>query len=333
MNNPIVVPMTIATDGVRSSVDLSADNVGVVATPSVDSVGVPMEMSVDNHGLTPSISQEDPGLPMELSVAVRSGGGGGEVTGVKGNAEATYRTGNVNLTADDIGIDLTGYVVDPAYVHTDNNFTDAFESKLTNLENLHIYVNGQECLVTLVKKGTWQNVPGIGVHYDDGTIDGGFIFVATSDTLTTFETYLDSKYATPSDIPTATSQLTNDSNFVVDANYVHTDNNYTTADATKLDNLRILGIGVSGTVYPIVTYTKRTVNGIEGISVYYDDGVAPDGVEIFTPDGNGITTVYNQLVGMMETFSISMSGNVISLTGSRGTNSSVTLPVYNGGYE
>ena len=35
-------------------------------------------------------------------------------------------------------------------------------------------------------------------------------------------------------IPTKTSDLTNDSNFAVDANYVHTDNNYTTADKNKL---------------------------------------------------------------------------------------------------
>lgn len=35
-------------------------------------------------------------------------------------------------------------------------------------------------------------------------------------------------------IPTATSDLTNDSDFVEDASYVHTDNNYTTAEKNKL---------------------------------------------------------------------------------------------------
>ena len=38
-------------------------------------------------------------------------------------------------------------------------------------------------------------------------------------------------------IPTKTSDLTNDSNFAVDANYVHTDNNYTTAEKTKLSDI------------------------------------------------------------------------------------------------
>ena len=38
-------------------------------------------------------------------------------------------------------------------------------------------------------------------------------------------------------IPTKTSDLTNDSNFAVDANYVHTDNNYTTTEKTKLSGI------------------------------------------------------------------------------------------------
>ena len=38
-------------------------------------------------------------------------------------------------------------------------------------------------------------------------------------------------------IPTKTSQLTNDSNYVKDASYVHTDNNYTTTEKNKLSGL------------------------------------------------------------------------------------------------
>ena len=38
-------------------------------------------------------------------------------------------------------------------------------------------------------------------------------------------------------IPTQTSQLTNDSNFAVDASYVHTDNNFTTTLKNKLDGI------------------------------------------------------------------------------------------------
>ena len=42
------------------------------------------------------------------------------------------------------------------------------------------------------------------------------------------------KIATKNDLPTKTSDLTNDSNFAVDASYVHTDNNYTTTEKNKL---------------------------------------------------------------------------------------------------
>ena len=52
------------------------------------------------------------------------------------------------------------------------------------------------------------------------------------------------------DIPTKTSDLTNDSNFVVDANYVHTDNNYTENEKAKLDLIDYQA-----------TYNKITLNG------------------------------------------------------------------------
>lgn len=45
-----------------------------------------------------------------------------------------------------------------------------------------------------------------------------------------------SGYALSSDIPTKTSELTNDSNFVTDSSYVHTDNNFTNTYKTNIDN-------------------------------------------------------------------------------------------------
>ena len=43
-----------------------------------------------------------------------------------------------------------------------------------------------------------------------------------------------SQYAQKSELPTKLTDLTNDGNFVQDASYVHTDNNYTTAEKNKL---------------------------------------------------------------------------------------------------
>lgn len=50
-------------------------------------------------------------------------------------------------------------------------------------------------------------------------------------------TFDSEKYAQKSELPTKTSELQNDSNFISDENYVHTDNNYTTAEKKKLGNL------------------------------------------------------------------------------------------------
>lgn len=65
-------------------------------------------------------------------------------------------------------------------------------------------------------------------------------------------------------IPTKTSDLTNDSNFVSDSAYVHTDNNYTTTEKTKLSGIEngakvnvIESISVNGTTQ---TITNKNVN-------------------------------------------------------------------------
>lgn len=44
------------------------------------------------------------------------------------------------------------------------------------------------------------------------------------------------KFAQKSELPTKTSELKNDSNFVSDENYIHTDNNFTNEEKTKLEN-------------------------------------------------------------------------------------------------
>lgn len=51
-----------------------------------------------------------------------------------------------------------------------------------------------------------------------------------------FATRISTVFAKKTEIPTKTSDLNNDSNFVVDANYVHTDKNYTVDDKAKVDN-------------------------------------------------------------------------------------------------
>lgn len=83
------------------------------------------------------------------------------------------------------------------------------------------------------------------------------------------------------DIPTSTSDLTNDSGFITSRSLPH--------------------IYVDGESRMIVGYIKTTVSGVEGIKLIYDDGVSPDGVEIFIPDGAGVTSVYQQIISQIPT--------------------------------
>lgn len=53
---------------------------------------------------------------------------------------------------------------------------------------------------------------------------------------TNFATRVATVFAKKTELPTKTSDLTNDSNFAVDSSYVHTDNNFTNDYKTKVDN-------------------------------------------------------------------------------------------------
>ena len=85
-------------------------------------------------------------------------------------------------------------------------------------------------------------------------------------------------------VPTATSDLTNDSNFAVDANYVHTDNNYTTTEKTKL-----AGIDASADVNVIETVKVNgaalTVDANKAVNV-----TVPTATSALTNDSGFITT-------------------------------------------
>ena len=89
------------------------------------------------------------------------------------------------------------FVTDADYTHTDNNFTDTLLTKLNG-----IAANAQVNVIETI------------------AVNGSNLTPTSKKVNIT--------------VPTQTSDLTNDSNFVEDADYVHTDNNYTTTDKNKL---------------------------------------------------------------------------------------------------
>lgn len=95
-------------------------------------------------------------------------------------------------------------------------------------------------------------------------------------------------------IPANTSDLTNDSNFVSDANYVHTDNNYTTTEKNKLAGIDMStkqDVLVSGT--NIKTVNNQSLLGSGNLSI----------------GGGGGSSDYDQLSNRPEINSVLLTGD------------------------
>lgn len=106
-------------------------------------------------------------------------------------------------------------------------------------------------------------------------------------------------------IPTKTSDLTNDSNYVSDANYVHTDTNFTQIEKDKLD-----GIAEGANNYELPKATADTLGGVKigaNITVAADGTITvtameweningrPTKLSEFTNDSNFITNAVSDL--------------------------------------
>ena len=190
------------------------------------------------------------------------------------------KIGDVSLTASDVGAlpdntsipsatsDLTNdsdFVSDANYVHTDNNFTTTLKNKLDGISSgAEVNVQADWSVTDTSSDAYIKNKPDIPDSTSDLTNDSNFVsdasYVHTDNNFTTTlknkldgissgaevnvqanwnETNIssDAYIQNKPDIPDSTSDLTNDSNFVSDASYVHTDNNFTTTLKNKLDGI------------------------------------------------------------------------------------------------
>ena len=119
------------------------------------------------------------------------------ITYVETLAGAATATDGENLPLTATRKTIVNVVTDANYVHTDNNYTTDEKTKLGTIE-----ASAQTNVIETVK------VNGTALTVTDKAVDVT--------------------------VPTKTSDLTNDSNFVSDASYVHTDANYTVAEKEKL---------------------------------------------------------------------------------------------------
>lgn len=131
---------------------------------------------------------------------------------------------------------------------TQKAVTDAIPTTLSDLNE-----DSSHRTVTDAEKTTWNNKSTFSGSYND---------------LTNKPT-----------IPTLTSQLTNDSNFVSDSAYVHTDNNYTTSEKNKL-----AGIETGAEVNTVTSVAGKTGTVVLTAT---DVGALPDSTFVSTINING----------------------------------------------
>ena len=230
----------------------------------------------------------------------------------------------LNEWATSVGLILEEAVTDPNYVHTDNNYTTTEKNKLSGVEdNANNYslptasastlggVKVDGITITIANgvisavgeggtdvEGNPSGTPtavlsSIRIGDDIFSIPGGggggssVSFTQILSTGTKIGTIAID--GVPTDIyaptpPAKTSDLTNDSNFVSDANYVHTDNNYTTTEKNKLADLNqveanpssgtsagdLTSIEIGGTKYNI----PSGGSGSGGHTILNDSGTA-----------------------------------------------------------
>lgn len=121
-------------------------------------------------------------------------------------------------------------------------------------------------------------------------------------------------------VPTATSDLTNDSNFAVDASYVHTDNNYTTAEKNKLSAIEASAdVNVIETVK--VNGSALTPDANKAVDV-----TVPTATSDLTNDGDGTSPFATEAYvttngGKIDT--ISVNGTAQTITNK---NVNITVP-------
>lgn len=145
---------------------------------------------------------------------------------VNQNAFSTIKVGTTDLAADSKTDTLT--------ITAGNNIT------LTPTANTDSFsIAATDTTYDVVTAGTSTTAGGLMSQADktklNGIATGAEVNVQANwnETSSSSDAYIQNK---PS-IPTATSDLTNDSNFVADASYVHTDNNYTSTEKTKLSGI------------------------------------------------------------------------------------------------
>ena len=163
-------------------------------------------------------------------------------------------------------INDSDYVSDANYVHTDSNYTSAEKNKLSGIasgaevnvqsdwnqtdNNADDFIKNKPTIPDAQVNSDWNATSGVAKILNKPTIPDELADLTSDSTHRTVTDAEKTTWNNKSDfsgsytdltnkptIPTKTSDLTNDSDYVSDGSYVHTDNNYTTAEKNKLNGI------------------------------------------------------------------------------------------------
>lgn len=124
-------------------------------------------------------------------------------------------------------------------------------------------------------------------------------------------------------IPTKTSDLTNDSNFVVDANYVHTDNNFTNALKTQIttnENNIVMAESDIDSLQGDVGTLKTDMSAVKGAVTTLQDTYVPNTTKVNNKDLSGDITLTASDVDALPLSGGTLTGNLKVGSSSIGTN-------------
>lgn len=195
MNNPIIVPMTVSSSDTN----------------------VPMTLSSDDRTF---------GMGMDSAVFIAP------VKGVKGSAETDYRTGYVNLTADDIGIDTSVFAL-----------RTELPTATSDLTNDSGFIDGSQ----VPSNETDPTVPSWAKQPNKPTYTASEVHALPDSTV----------------IPSATSQLVNDSGYIVGADVPSNETDPTVpawAKASTKPTYTASEVGALPDTTPIPSATSDLVN-------------------------------------------------------------------------
>lgn len=251
LQNAIIQPLATAPEGRYGKIYCDSTNnkikwydgtawktIGVIVEDSVAGDGV---ITVDGVNMTvytlPKASSSTlggikigTGLNIDSSTGVVSVSNEGMAVG---SADKLTTARTIELTGDAAGsVDFDGS--EDVSITVDVAGLDDIPTKTSDLTNdgsdgTHPFLTEHQSLA-----GKQDKITASGILKGNGS---GGVSAAVAGTDYQAPLVAGTDYAEPSDIPTKTSELTNDSSFAVDASYVHTDNNYTTTEKNKLSGI------------------------------------------------------------------------------------------------